>query len=97
MSNLSLLTFVLMALVTYLTRIGGYLALRNRRLGPKATAIMDAAPGCVLISVLAPHFASGRPADMAALALTVVAASRLSMLPTVLVAVVSAGMMRSVA
>jgi len=97
MSNLSLLTFVLMALATYLTRIGGYLALRNRKLGPKATAIMDAAPGCVLISVLAPHFASGRPADMAALALTVVAASRLSMLPTVLVAVVSAGMMRNFA
>lgn len=97
MSSLSILTIVLMAFATYLTRIGGYLALRNRRLGPKAAAIMEAAPGCVLISVIAPHFASGRPADMAALALTVVAASRLSMLPTVFVAVVSAGMMRNFA
>ena len=94
MNGSTLLTIVLMALVTYLTRIGGYLLLRNRTLGPRAKAVMDAAPGCVLIAVIAPHFASGRIADLTALAITAVAASRLSMLPTVLIAVASAGLLR---
>ena len=94
MNGSMLLTIVLMALVTYLTRVGGYLLLRNRTLGPRAKAVMDAAPGCVLIAVIAPHFASGQTADLAALAITVVAASRLSMLPTVLIAVASAGLLR---
>ena len=94
MNGSMLLTILLMALVTYLTRVGGYLLLRNRTLGPRAKAVMDAAPGCVLIAVIAPHFASGRTADLAALAITVVAASRLSMLPTVLIAVASAGLLR---
>lgn len=94
MNGTTLLTIVLMAVVTYLTRVGGYLLLRNRTLGPRAKAMMDAAPGCVLIAVIAPHFASSQVADLAALAITVVAASRLSMLPTVLIAVVSAGLLR---
>ncbi|CDG84785.1 putative membrane protein [Janthinobacterium agaricidamnosum NBRC 102515 = DSM 9628] len=40
-----LLTFGLMGLVTYLTWIGGYFALRNRTLSPRAKAVMQAAPG----------------------------------------------------
>ncbi|MBZ9848893.1 AzlD family protein [Mesorhizobium sp. CA14] len=80
--------------VTYLTRIGGYVVLRNRTLGPRATAVMEAAPGCVLISVIAPDFVSKNPADLTALAITVLAASRLSMLPTVVIGVASAGVLR---
>ncbi|QWP77565.1 AzlD family protein [Lysobacter sp. K5869] len=87
-------TIAAMALVTYLTRIGGYLALRNRALGPRAVAVMDAAPGCVLIAVIAPDFVSGRPADLVALAITVFAATRWSMLPTVLIGIASAGVLR---
>ena len=90
----TLLTIVLMAGVTYLTRIGGYVVLRNRMLGARATAVMEAAPGCVLISVIAPAFVSKSPADLLALAVTLVAASRFSMLPTVLVGVASAGLLR---
>ncbi|TPK77993.1 AzlD family protein [Mesorhizobium sp. B2-4-18] len=88
------LTIVLMAGVTYLTRIGGYVVLRNRVLSPRATAVMEAAPGCVLISVIAPAFVSRNPADLAALAITLVAATRLSMLPTVLIGVASASLLR---
>ncbi len=88
------LTIVLMASVTYLTRIGGYVLLRNRTLGRRATAVMEAAPGCVLISVIAPDFVSDRPADLLALAITVIAATRLSMLPTVIVGIASAGLCR---
>ena len=90
----TLLTIVLMAGVTYLTRIGGYVVLRNRTLSARATAVMEAAPGCVLISVIAPAFVSRNPADLLALAITFVAATRLSMLPTVLIGVASAGLLR---
>ena len=90
----TLFTIVLMAGVTYLTRIGGYLVLRNRTLSARATAVMEAAPGCVLISVIAPAFVSRNPADLLALTITFVAATRFSMLPTVLIGVASAGILR---
>ncbi|WP_027054827.1 AzlD family protein [Mesorhizobium erdmanii] len=92
----TLLTIVLMAGVTYLTRIGGYVVLRNRVLSARATAVMEAAPGCVLISVIATAFVSRNPADLLALAITFIAATRLSMLPTVLIGVASAGLLRHV-
>ncbi|AMS41528.1 MULTISPECIES: AzlD family protein [Aminobacter] len=92
--QINLLAIVLMASVTYLTRIGGYVMLRNRTLSPRATAVMEAAPGCVLISVIAPDFVSDNPADLLALAITVLAATRLSMLPTVIVGIASAGVLR---
>ncbi|WP_395450677.1 AzlD family protein [Aminobacter sp. UC22_36] len=91
---INLVAIVLMASVTYLTRIGGYVILRNRALSPRATAVMEAAPGCVLISVIAPDFVSDNPADLLALAITVLAATRLSMLPTVIIAIASAGVLR---
>jgi len=50
----------------------------------------------VLISVIAPDFVSSHPADLAALAITLLAATRWSMLPTVLIGVVSAGVLRHV-
>ncbi|TRC83224.1 AzlD family protein [Mesorhizobium sp. WSM4310] len=90
----TLVTIVLMAGVTYLTRIGGYVMLRNRVLSARATAVMEAAPGCVLISVIAPAFVSRNPADLLALAITFIAATRLSMLPTVLIGVAAAGLLR---
>lgn len=92
----TVLTILLMAAVTYATRVLGYVGLRNRVLGPRAKAVMDAAPGCVLISVIAPGFVSDRPSDLIALGLTLAAATRWSMLPTVLTGVVSAGLLRLV-
>ncbi|TGQ12448.1 MULTISPECIES: AzlD family protein [unclassified Mesorhizobium] len=91
---MTLLAILAMAGVTYLTRIGGYVMLKNRALSPRATAVMEAAPGCVLISVIAPDFVSRNPADLAALAITLLAATRLSMLPTVVIGVASAGVLR---
>ena len=91
---LTVVTILLMAAVTYLTRVSGYLLLRNRTLGRRATAVMEATPGCVLISVIAPHFVSSSPADLLSLAITLLAASRLPVLPTILIGVVSAGLLR---
>lgn len=89
-----ILTIVAMAIVTYLTRVLGYLALRNRTVSPALQSVMEAAPGCVLIAVIAPKFASGHPADLAALAITVFAATRYSILPVVLIAILATGILR---
>lgn len=91
---LALLTILAMASVTYLTRVTGYLALRNRVLSPRARTVMEAAPGCVLIAVIAPYFVSTAPADLLALAITIVAATRLPMLATVIIAIISTGLLR---
>lgn len=91
---MTLATILLMAVATYLTRIGGYLLLGGRALSPRVPAVMEAAPGCVLVSVIAPHFGSGRPADLLALGLTGLASVRLPLLPTVLIGVGSAGLLR---
>ena len=90
----TLATILSMGLVTYLTRIGGYLLLGDRQLSPRTTTLLDAAPGCVLISVIAPMFVSGRIGDLIALAITVLAAARLGLLPTVLIAVISTALAR---
>ncbi|WP_439213400.1 AzlD family protein [Duffyella gerundensis] len=94
MSMLTAATIVLMALSTYFTRVAGYLLLRNRHLGPRTRAVMDAAPGCVLITVIAPHFVTGNPADLLALAISLLAAMRLSLLPVVVISVASTALLR---
>jgi uncharacterized membrane protein len=90
----TLLTIVLMALATYLTRVVGYAAFRNRTLSPRSLGVMEAIPGCVLISVIAPSFVSNQPADLIALAVTLAAATRFPLLPTVIIGVASAALLR---
>lgn len=90
----TLLAILLMATATYLTRVLGYFALRNRSLSARAVTVMESAPGCVLISVIAPDFVSGRLSDLIALAITLLAATRLPMLATVVIGVGSAGLLR---
>ncbi|OSI11910.1 AzlD family protein [Neisseria canis] len=89
----SFLTILGMLAATYSTRLIGFFVLRNRTLGKRAARVMEAAPGCVLIAVIAPHFVSGKPHELIALTITLLAASRLSMLPTVLIAVFSTGIL----
>ena len=88
-------TIVLMALATYMTRVAGYLVLGGRQMSRRTMTVLDTAPGCVLIAVIAPVFVSGRIADLIALSLTLVAATRLPLLPTVLIGVAGAGLARS--
>lgn len=94
MSLLTTVTILLMALTTYLTRVAGYLLLRNRTLGPRTRAVMDAAPGCVLITVIAPHFVTTHPADLLALAISLMAAMRFSLLPVVVISVAATAFLR---
>ena len=94
MNLLPVATILLMALSTYFTRILGYLLLRNRQLSPRTQAIMDAAPGCVLITIISPYFVTDKPADLLALAISLFAASRWGLLPVVLISVVSTAVLR---
>lgn len=94
--SLTLATIVLMALTTYLTRILGYVAVHNRTLSPRLMAILENVPGCVLISVIAPSFVSDRPSDLMALLITLFAAMRLPLLPTVVIGVASTGLLRHI-
>lgn len=90
----ALLTIGLMALVTYATRILGYVALANRALGARARAVLNAAPACVLLAVISPAFVTPRPADLLALVVTVAAAIQLPMIATVLVAIAASATLR---
>lgn len=94
---MTLAAILLMAGATYATRVTGYLLLGGRQLSARMQSVMDTAPGAVLIAVLAPHYATGRPADLAALALTAIAATRLSLLPTVMIGIGSAALLRAIA
>ena len=89
----SFLTILGMLAATYSTRLIGSLPLPPPPLSPRAAAVMEAAPGCVLIAVIAPHFVSDKPHELLALVITLIAASRFSMLPTVLIAVASSGLL----
>lgn len=89
----SFITIMGMLVITYSTRLIGFFALRKRTFSPKMARVMEAAPACVLLSVIAPHFVSDKPHELIAMAITVVAAWRLSMLPTVLIAVSSAAIL----
>jgi uncharacterized membrane protein len=55
---------------------------------------MENVPGCVLISVIAPAFVSRSLADLLALGITLLAATRLSLLPTVVIGAAAAGLLR---
>ena len=91
----TLWAFLLMGSATYATRATGYLLLGTRELSPRVQAVMDVAPGCVLISMIVPYFLTGRLTDLIALSFTIVAAMRGSLLVTVLVGVLSAGVLRA--
>lgn len=95
MDEFFVLTAILvMASITCLTRIAGFLLLRNRPLGGRLGAALEAAPGSIFIALLVPTIFGSRGPDLAALAVTVLAALRLPMLPTVLTGISAAALAR---
>lgn len=90
----TLIAIICVALTTYSTRVLGYLLLKNRKLSKRTTQILQVIPGCVLISVIAPYFVSDNPANLIAIAITLLAACYLSLLPTVLISIVATGLLR---
>ena len=92
----SLLTILGMAVVTYLTRIGGDLLMRNKTLGARATAALDAVPAAILTAVIAPSVLAAGPAEALAGLITAVAAFRLPLLATIVLGVGSLVVLRAV-
>ena len=90
----TLIAIICVALTTYSTRVLGYLLLKNRKLSKRTTQILQVIPGCVLISVIAPYFVSDNPANLIAIAITLLAACYLSLLPTVLISIIATGLLR---
>lgn len=90
----TVLTILTMATVTYLTRVTGYLLLRNRELNPRLTKVLEAIPGCVLIAVIAPAFATSSIANLLALIITLFLAIRFSLLTTVIISIAVTGLLR---
>ena len=90
------LTIFLMAFSTYLTRILGFLFLRNRKLSPTTERVMEAVPGCVLISIIAPVILSGNLANSLAVIITFFAMIRFSLFPTVVISIAATGILRAV-
>jgi uncharacterized membrane protein len=62
----TLIAILLVAATTYLTRILGYVLLKNKTLSNKQRKILEVVPGCVLISVIAPYFVKDNVADLLA-------------------------------
>ncbi len=90
----TLTAILFIAATTYLTRVLGYVLLKNKTLSAKQRQILQVVPGCVLISVIAPYFVRDNPADLIAIAVALLAASRFSLLPTVAVSMASAAVLR---
>ena len=90
----TLIAILCIAITTYLTRVLGYVLLKNKTLTPRQKQILEVVPDCVLISVIAHYFVKDNPADLLAITITLLAASRFSLLPTVLISMVSAAVLR---
>jgi uncharacterized membrane protein len=92
----TLATIIAMGIVTWLTRIAGVFLAGRLVLEGRAKAAFDAIPPVVLMAVVAPTvFATGIAETLAAL-VTAIAATRLPLLGTIIVGVVSVVVLRAV-
>jgi len=83
------------AILTYLTRIGGYLVLsRFDRVHPRVEAGLNAVPAAVLTTLVAPAVLTAGPAELVALVTAGVLSLRLGMLPMFLASAVVLIVMR---
>lgn len=66
----ALVAIVLMAVITYATRAGGYWLMGRVRLTPRVTAMLAALPGAVLTALVVPAVLEEGMAGLVALAAT---------------------------
>ena len=91
----NLAAILAMAVATGFTRVGGLWLFHFVRLTPRTRAALDALPVAVLTAVIAPPLAHGGLPDICAAAVTLFAATRLPLLPVVVIGMVSAVLFRS--
>ncbi len=82
------LAIVAMAVATVLTRLGGLVLIRFVTIGPKQKRALEAIPPAVLMAVIAPTALVTGPAESLAALATVLAATRLPLLPAVAAGVI---------
>lgn len=96
MSDMVLLILTL-ALLTYCTRIGGYVVLaRFKRINPRLEAALDAVPAAVITALVAPAVFLNGPPELLAGALAVALSYRLSMIWVVVGGTVAVALLRLV-
>jgi len=94
---ITLLAIVLMALATYATRAGGLWLANRFELSERAGAWLDAIPGAILVSLVAPTVLTSGPAEALAAVAVVVVALRSGSLPLAMVTgVVAVVLLRAV-
>ena len=86
----TLLVIALMALATYATRAGGLWLANRFDLSERAGAWLDAIPGAILVSLVAPTVLTGGPAEALAAVAVVAVALRTGSLPLAMVTGVGA-------
>jgi uncharacterized membrane protein len=93
----TLVAILVMAVITYGTRIAGIFVAGRLSLRGRAKAAFDAIPPAVLVAVIAPMaLATGWRETMAAL-LTAIAATRLPLLATIAMGVLAVVALRAIA
>lgn len=88
-NGFQLLAILLMAGTTYFTRIAGYLILRKGKISARINAVLEAAPCCVMISIVAPFFMTDDPITLISLLLTIVYSIRFNFALTVMFSVLT--------
>ena len=95
---ITLLAIVLMALATYATRAGGLWLANRFNLSERAGSWLDAIPGAILVSLVAPTVLTGGPAEALAAVAVVAVALKTGSLPLSMVSgVVAVVVLRSLA
>lgn len=87
------LTILAMLVMTYSTRLLGWLFLKNRRFSVRTQALLEAAPGCVMVSIAAPFFFTTNPAHLCALAVAILVSRKYSLAWTVAACVATAAVL----
>ena len=91
----ALLTILGMAIVTYLTRAGGFYLVKKIKISGRFESFLKALPGTILISIIAPTVLSTGPAEGGASLLTAITAWRTKNLPiAMIVGIVSVALLR---
>jgi uncharacterized membrane protein len=86
---------LVMAALTYATRIAGLWLARRLNLTGRAKAAFEAIPAAVLVAVIAPVVLATGYAETLAAGVTIAAATRLPLLGVVVVGVVSVVLLRA--
>lgn len=92
----TLLAIVAMAVVTYALRVSGLVLADRLAVGGRVRAALDAIPPAVLTAVIAPTLLATGPAETIAGVITIIAATRAALLPTILIGVAAIVVARAV-